>query len=395
MDRIAEALGMDPVELRLRNANQPGDVTVNGWQITSCGFSECFQEAAKRAGWTAKKARERTPECGETVRGIGIAGGIHVSGNYAFADGEFGSATIKAREDGRVEVYKNSADTGEWSNTAIAQIVAEELGIGLDRIRMISMDTETTPPSLGSFASRVCFIDGKAAQNAASDIKAKLLEAAAREFGTSPSDLTIQEGRISLPGDLDHGMDVGQAVTLCKEAGGGVLSITNRYEPPTEIINRETGISNTSAAYTFGAQVAEVEVNRLTGQVRVTRVTAAQDVGRAINPTAVEGQIEGSVAQGVGFALMEECLYEDGRVINPDFATYIIPTSLDIPLVETILVETIDPEGPFGAKGVGELPLNMTAAAIANAVYDATGVRIRSLPITPERLYKGMKSAKD
>jgi CO/xanthine dehydrogenase Mo-binding subunit len=305
MDRIAEELGIDPVELRLRNANQPGDVTANGWQITSCGFSECLREAAKRAGWTEKRGRREAPEADEVAKGIGIAAGMHVSGNNAFTDGEYGSATIKAHEDGRVEVYKNSADTGEWSNTAIAQIAAEELGVTLDRIRIISMDTETTPPTLGSFASRVCFIDGKATQKAAMEIKGKLIEAAAGEFAASPSELDLKEGRVFLVGNPEQGMDIGQAVVLSPEAETGVLSVTNRYEPPTEIINRETGISNTSAAYTFGAQVAEVEVNRLTGEVKVTHFAAAQDVGRAINPTAVEGQIEGSVAQGVGFALME------------------------------------------------------------------------------------------
>ena len=390
MDRIAEELGIDPVDLRLRNANREGDTTACGWQITSCGFSECLREAARRTGWTEKKARKKKPGDEEILTGIGIAGGIHVSGNYAFADGEFGGATIKVQGDGCVEVFKNSADTGEWSNTTIAQIVAEELGVDLDQIRIISMDTETTPPTLGSFASRVCFIDGKAAKNAASEMKAKLLRAAAREFGISPSDLEIRDGRIVVTAAADQDMDLGQAVMLCEEAEDGVLSVTHRYEPPTEIINRETGISNTSAAYTFAAQVAEVEVSRVTGEVKVTHFTAAQDVGRAINPAAVEGQIEGSVVQGVGFALMEEFLYDRGKVVNSDFAKYMIPTALDIPSIETILIETVDPEGPFGAKGVGELPLNMTAAAIANAVYDATGVRLCSLPMTPERLYVGM-----
>jgi len=253
------------------------------------------------------------------------------------------------------------------------------------------MDTDTTPPSLGSFASRVCFIEGNAARRAAAEIKEKLLRAAAGEFMTPPSALRIEAGKIRMKDNPDQYMDIGQAIRLCEDAKGGILSVTHTYVPPTEIINRETGFSNTSAAYTFGAQVAEVEVNRMTGQIKVIRFVAAQDVGRAIHPTAVEGQIEGSIIQGVGFALMEELIYENGKVINPDFAKYMIPTSLDIPSIETILVETIDPEGPFGAKGVGELPLNMTAAAIANAIYNATGVRMRSLPITPEKLYREMK----
>lgn len=394
MDHIAEKLGIDPVELRLKNANRPGDVTPNGWRITSCGFSECLQEAAINAHWARERKRRKASRSGDVVTGIGIAGGIHVSGNFAFTDGEFGGSTIKVDGEGRIEVYKNSADTGEWSNTTIAQIVAEELGADFDQIRVISMDTDTTPPSLGSWGSRVCFIDGNAAKKAAGEVKEKLLRAAAREFMTSPSVLRIETGKISMRDHPDQYMDIGQAVRLCEDAEDGTLSVTHRYEPPTEIINRETGFSNTSAAYTFGAQVAEVEVNKLTGEVKVIRFVAAQDVGRAIHPTAVEGQIEGSIIQGVGFALMEELTYENGKVINPDFAKYMIPLSLDIPSIETILVETIDPEGPFGAKGVGELPLNMTAAAIANAIYNATGVRMRSLPITPEKLYSEMRKKK-
>jgi xanthine dehydrogenase molybdenum-binding subunit len=190
-------------------------------------------------------------------------------------------------------------------------------------------------------------------------------------------------------------MTYGEAVKKSKDRLGAFVMDEYLYDPPSELINHKTGYSNISAAYTFAAHVAEVEVNKKTGLVKVIGFTAAQDVGRAINPFAVEGQIEGAIVQGIGFALMEGYAYKEGKVLNPNFRDYRMPTAKDIPLVEnikTILVETNDPEGPFGAKGVGELSLNPTAAAIANAIYDAVGVRVKDLPILPEKVYEGLKS---
>ncbi len=202
-------------------------------------------------------------------------------------------------------------------------------------------------------------------------------------------DLQVTDGRIFVKGSPDKGMSYGEAVKKSDDLICDFVSGEYHYDPPSELINQVTGVSNISAAYTFTTQVAEVEVNKKTGLVRVVGFVAAQDVGRAINPLAVEGQIQGALTQGIGFALTEGYTYRDGTILNPNFTDYLMPTTKDAPLtnnIKTILIETVDPEGPFGAKGVGELTLNPTAAAISNAIYDAIGIRFGDLPITPEKI---------
>jgi 4-hydroxybenzoyl-CoA reductase alpha subunit len=389
MDMIAKKLEMDPMELRLKNANRSGETTPCGWKITSCGFTECICKAAEISGWVNK--RKLLKDNGDVVRGIGMASGIHLSGAKVFADGDYSGAIIKVFEDGFIQVYKGSPDMGTWSNTTIAQIVAEAMNVPFEKVHVISMDTEVTPTDLGSFASRVIFIHGNASLKAALKVKRKLLEAAASVLESNVEDFEISDGWIHIKGKPDKGISYGDAVKNCKDRLCSFVMDEYHYDPPSEVLDRQTGYSNISAAYTFATQIAEVEVNKRTGLVRVVGFTAAHDVGRAINPTAVEGQIQGGVAQGIGFALLEGFCYQEGKVLNPNFRDYRIPTAKDIPPIQTILIETDDPEGPFGAKGVGELSLNPTAAAIANAVYDAIGIQIKNLPILPEKIYGKLK----
>ncbi len=320
---------------------------------------------------------------------MGIACGMHLSGAKVFADGDYSGAIVKMFEDGFVSVYKGNTDMGTGSDTTTAQIVAEELGVNIDTVRVISMDTEITPPDIGSFASRTTFLHGNAARKATERLKKRLLETIADSLEANIGDLEVKDGRVTVKGFPEKGMLYGEAVKKSKDRICDFVMEEYHYDPPSELINHETGYANISAAYTFATQVAEVEVNKKTGRVKVRGFVAAQDVGRAINPLAVEGQIQGAVTQGIGFALTEGYAYEEGKILNPNFTDYRVPTSKDIPLkekIQTILVETNDPEGPFGAKGVGELTLNPTAAAIANAIHDAIGVRIKDLPITPEKI---------
>jgi len=390
IDRLAENLGMDGMALRLKNANQPNETTTNGWRITSCGFSDCIRKAAETSGWAEKKkARAKGNSDQDTLRGIGMACGIHLCGAKIFADGDYSGAIVKVFEDGQVTLYKGNTDMGTWSNTTAAQIVAEEIGIDLDRVRVISMDTETTPTDSGSFASRVLFIHGNAAKKAAAKAKASLLKSAAAVLGETEKDLFIESGAIAVTGNPEKRITIGEAVKQSAEKVCDFISCEYHYDPPSEPLNFQTGYSNISAAYTFTTQVAEVEVDRSTGLVSVQQFVVAQDVGKAINPLAVEGQIEGAVAQGIGYALSEGYHYQDGFVLNANFTDYSMPGIQTLPKdgkLKVILVETDDPEGPFGAKGAGELTLNPTAAAVANAVYDATGIRCNTLPITPEQL---------
>ena len=392
LDTIALELGMDGAELRLRNANKPGETTPSGWKITSCGFTECIRKVVEVSGWNEKRKQKAE---GDVVRGIGMASGIHISGAKVLPDGDFSGAIVKVFEDGLATAYKGSTDMGTWSNTATAQIVAETLGVSFEKVRVISMDTETTPTDSGSFASKVTFVHGNAAKKAAEQVREKLFRAVADALEANTEDLEVEDGRVFVRGSPDRGMTYGEAVTKSKDRVCGWVSAEYHYDPPSELINHQTGISNISAAYTFAAQVAEVEVDKKTGLVRVTGFAAAQDVGRTINPLAVEGQLQGSIVQGIGYALSEEYAYQDGAVMNANFTDYKMPSATEAPSpqnIKTILIETNDPEGPYGAKGVGELSLNPTAAAISNAIYDAIGVRFRSLPITPERILEALES---
>jgi 4-hydroxybenzoyl-CoA reductase subunit alpha len=392
LDKIAEKLGMEPVELRLKNINESGDTTACGWVITSCGFRECFQKALEAAGYDKKRAAVQE---GRFRRGIGLAGAIHVSGSNVFPDGEFSSILLKMFIDGQVTLYKGSGDTGTWGSTVVAQFVAEELDIPMDSIRVISNDTELTPQSLGSFASRVCFEDGNAALRAARVLKEHLLESAASHLEVSKEDLDMKDGTISVRHDPNKAMTYGDAVFHSPHSVGHVLHAAYEYRPPTERL-APNGYSNISAAYAFSVQVAEVVVDTETGEVTVEKMTVAQDVGKAINPLAVEGQIEGAIAQGVGYALSEELITDgNGRVLSDCLEKYMIPTSMDMPEIEIILVESADEEGPYGAKGVGEIGLNNTAPAIVNAIHDAIGIRFHTLPVTAEDVYFALKERED
>jgi xanthine dehydrogenase molybdenum-binding subunit len=253
---------------------------------------------------------------------------------------------------------------------------------------------------VGVHASRTTFIAGNAAYLAALEARAQIFETAAEMLGVVPAELVAHEGMVSVRGDgrYAHPISVRPAVSLAKvvrsrhfREGGQVVIGEGWYDPPTKLVDKETYKGNISAAYGFGAQMAEVEVDVETGVVRVLRLACANDVGRAINPMAVEGQIEGGAQMGLGYALTEELLVRDGKVLNPDFLDYRLFTAADMPEIETIIIETDDPGGPFGAKGVGEMGGTPTAAAIANAIYDAVGVRLAEVPMTPERVLAALE----
>jgi len=295
-------------------------------------------------------------------------------------------------EEGTATVFTGTTDIGQGSMTALAMIAAEELGVSLEDIHMVTMDTEVTPIDLGSWASRITFVGGNTIRKACQDLKHQLFEVGSRMLECNPADLLLKEKKISVIGSPEKNLPVGEAILSSPNRVGKILIGKGHYDPPSELINRQTGIANISAAYGFAAQAAEVEVDEETGKVRVLRMVAAHDTGRTINPTLAEGQIEGAILQGMGYALSERIICSrDGKVENPNFLDYKILFSEDMPKIETFLIETNDPEGPFGAKGLGEPGLIPTAPAIANAVYDALGVRVTELPITPEKVLEGLK----
>ncbi len=410
MDRLAAALDLDPVEFRVRNANRPNEETPQGLKITSCGLKECLEAVAARADvgsgkwevgsgkWEARGRKREgrgltsdfPPPTSHLKRGIGFASTLNVGGGARIYRSDGCGATVKVDDFGHVSLVTGSTEIGQGSETVLAQIVADVLGVKVEDITVLNSDTDVKPWDVGVHASRTTFIAGNAAHLAALEARRQIFETAAEMLKVSAEDLTARAGHVI---ETRHGA----SVSLSKVArarhfreGGTVILGEGWYDPPTKLVDKDTYKGNISATYGFGAQMAEVEVDTETGKVRVLRLVCANDVGRAINPMAVEGQIEGGAQMGLGYALTEEVIVTEGRVLNPDFLDYRLFTAADMPEIEAIIVETDDPQGPFGAKGVGEMGGTPTAAAIANAIYDAVGVRLTTLPMTPERVLKAL-----
>jgi 4-hydroxybenzoyl-CoA reductase subunit alpha len=383
LDLIAGELGIDPVELRLKNAVQAGDnVPGIASEIRSCGLSECIKKAAEASDWQRK--RKQLPE----GRGIGIACYTFTSGgifNWFNTDLPFSEALVKVNEDGTVNLYTRAADLGQGSNTVLSQILAEELGIKLEDVKILAGDTETSTADLGAWSSRITIQAGNAVKRAALDAKGQIFEIARESLGIKlHEELEAKEGRIYIRERPDKAISFAEAVCAAKRAKGGMPVMGRGSYTPR-------GKGMVSAAWSFGAQVAEIELDRETGIIRVLKLTTAHDCGKAINPLLVDGQLQGSAQMGVGGALSEQLLFEDGRVQNPSFRDYKLFTAADMPEVESIVVETYEPEGPFGAKEAGEGLTIPTGGAVSNAVLHATGVAFKKLPITPERVVEALE----
>lgn len=392
MDELAEQLGMDPAEIRLVNANRPNTLTASGCQITSCGLKECIQEVVNHSDWKTKRGKMGKH------RGIGMAtmihGGSGVKTSVWGPNCNFSSAILKMNNDGTADLFSGSGEIGQGSDTVLAQIAAEELGVLLQDINIISGDTDITPPCLGAWGSRQTFTAGNAVRYAASDAKRQLLQVAADlllEAGIE--DLEAKNRRIYLKSSPERAVSIAQAArTSYTHLGTPIIGKGVNDDPWSYMPDPKTGYGNVSSAYTFAAQVAEVEVDTDTGLVKVIKLTCAHDLGRTVNPLGAKGQVVGGVlSMGLGYALTENLIRDGGKVRNTNFLDYKIPTALDVCHVECIFVESNDPNGPFGAKGVGEPAMIPIAAAISNAIYDAIGIRFKELPITPERVLKAFR----
>jgi len=387
MDELAVRLKIDPAELRIKNGIGPNETSVHGWKIASSGLRECVIKASEAANWN-QKMKNKTP-----YKGIGLSCCNHVSGNRPFArEFDGGSGIVRIGKDGRVSVFHGESDMGQGQNTAFAQIVAERLGVTMDMVNVAQVDTDISPFGLGSFATRGTLMGGNGVLAAAKNAYDQMAEVAAELLKASTDNIQCRKGVFFIKDSPETRIsfrEVASQATI-KYHGAPIVG-TGFYQPPTELPDPETKKGNISPAYPFGCQIAEVEVDPDTGQVSVTNFVAAHDVGRAINPMATEGQIQGGIAQGLGWTLMENMAYQDGKVINSDFVDYIVPSCFDVPDIKSILVEPIEPNGPYGAKGIGEPALNPTMAAITNAIYNATGVRIKELPVNPQKLLAEMK----
>jgi len=414
LDMIAEKIGMDPLELRIKNMMETGDTTCNDLNMSSFGMAECIEAVRNGSDWDKKKGSM------PPGKGIGMACGFFVSGaGYPIyrSDTYHGTVMIKLTEDGGTAlVYTASAEIGQGSDTAFAMIAAEALGIPLENVRLASGDTDMGV-DLGAYSSRQTLMTGHATKEAAEDVKRQVLEVLSGQLNVPKEKMDIRSGFIEFDGEPpdfsalrtryikehrgwtdnpDSGKLTFKEASRIAFLERGSIVGTGKYKPHSLGGKFKGAAVGTSPAYGCSAQVAEVTVDMETGQITIDRITDAHDCGKAINMTSVEGQMEGSISMGIGEAMHEEVIFDNqGRVLNDDLAEYKIVTSMDMPRVNTIVVESDEPNGPFGAKEVGEGAIMPTIPAILNAVYDAAGVRIYELPLTPERVYQAIQEYRE
>lgn len=384
LEDISLDQGWDPVEFRERNTMEEGDENPAGETMTSMGAKECLQRAADAIGMDD---RQRSVEEDGWIRGVGLAQGS----KYSMAP-TASSAFVKVHDDGRIEVRTTAEEIGTGSMTVLAQIAAEEFGVDLPDVRVLRGDTEVTPYDDGSISSRLTFNTGNAVRKACNDAKEQLYQHAAVKLDEEPQNLTTKEGEVFVSEVPDTSIGFDELFEPTVFAGGGFLQEGGEimgkatWHSPVENVDPETGRGDRlTAFYTHGAQACDLEINQYTGEVRFNKFVSVYDVGNAINPKMVEGQLEGGISMGIGSTLYEELTHDNGRIENANLLDYKVPFSTEHPLeVHTEIVESAHKEGPYGAKGVGEAVLIPSAAAIGNAIKDATGSRLTHIPFSPE-----------
>jgi xanthine dehydrogenase molybdenum-binding subunit len=382
IDEICNIIGMDPKEFRLKNRLRTGElILINQSEVTSSGLQECIERGASAIGW---EGRQGTPgaEGGKIRRGIGMACYSHYAPMLKSTERSIGNAVLKANIDGTFHLLLGIADIGQGLRTVMAQIAAEALCCSIDDIELTLADTSTTPWGTTTAASRSTMETGGAVKIAADEMRERFVELASEIMGLEVESLTAQDGRVYMKSDPGKGMTYEEILTdpTIYKRGDNEIVTSSTYSVPRYISP-------------FGAQFAEVEVDTETGQVRVLKMVAASDVGRAIHPKSVEGQLEGGIHLGMGYALSEELRIdpETGECLNPNFMDYKMMRASDMPEIEIIIVEPVDPNSVYGVKGVGEMAAIPTAPAVRNAIFNATGAKVFSLPLTPERVLAALK----
>ncbi|HVR71939.1 MAG TPA: molybdopterin cofactor-binding domain-containing protein [Vicinamibacteria bacterium] len=387
IDRICHDLGLDPAAWRRRHAVAPGTVTANQMEVRTTGLRECLDRVVERSGWGERRGRLGPG------RGLGLAASAYISGAglpiYWNAMPHSG-VQIKVDRGGGVTVFCGSTDIGQGSDSVLAYVVAEELGVAPKDVRVVTADTDLTPVDLGSYSSRVTLMTGNAALEAARKLRALILDAAAKRLAVPAGRLRASGGRIADGADAARSLSFAEAAALA-EAEHGTLGAVGSYTPPRSVARWKGAGVGPTPTYSYSACVVELSADRETGLLRVDKVWIAHDVGRSINPLLVIGQVEGSVYMGLGEVLMEEQAFRRGLHKIPSMLEYKSPTTLEMPPVESILVETLDPEGPYGAKECGQGPLLPVIPAVANALFDALGVHVSEVPITPEKVMAALE----
>ncbi len=387
IDEIAGRLGMDPIDLRLRNLCQPGDPWFGGATVASNGLSDCIEEARAASGWDRRAADTPTPG---KRRAKGVAIGAHISGLLGTG------AIVRVLEDGSVVLNTGAVDIGQGSDTVLVQMCAEALKVPVDRVSLASPDTDGSPYNWGTTASRVTYTTGRAVVAAAGEVEKQLKTHAAQMLECAEADVELRPGGAVGVTGTDRQVSFLEISLRAHWAAGGPIVGHNTWVFDQPTIDPKRAVAKglpfpQIGVYSFGCVIVDVEIDDASGKAEVREAWSAMDVGRAVNPSLVEGQIQGGFVQGQGFALTEEMVWDGAKLANPTLLDYKVPTTLDVPhAIHPIIVEAAEPDGPFGAKGVGEICLVPVPAAIANAVNAATGATMRALPLTPERILTAM-----
>jgi CO/xanthine dehydrogenase Mo-binding subunit len=389
IDMMAEMLQLDPVDIHKRNAIGAGEVSVHGWKIGSTGLTQCIDDAIEAIGWAVKRNKPPLPSVKR--KGVGMAAAMHVSGNRTIGNWDGSTVVIKVNEDGRVVIHSSECDMGQGAMTVLSQVVAHELNIPLAHVYVAPPDTDVSPFCIGSLASRVTIVAGNAAILAARQAREKLFEVASGMLKVTADQLEIADGMIRVQAEHEKKITLAEAARqhIWRHGGDG-LQVSATWDADT-VMHDANYYGNVAPAYSFAAQAVEVEVDTETGQVTVIDSYVADDCGKAFNPQAIHGQTNGATAQAIGWTLYEQLQLEGGRLMNGNFADYTMPTADSVPMFRGGLVESNDPNGPYGAKGASETAILPGAPAIANAVYNAIGIRINDLPITPEKILLALK----
>lgn len=388
LDEVATKLDIDPIEIRRKNFLGENTTTINGQRITSNGFLECLDAVEEASDWKSKHRKMRYGT------GIGVAGSMYISGtNYPVYPNKMPQAGVQLKVDrsGLVTVFTGGNDIGQGSNSMVAYCVAEEMGINPDSIKVVAADTDLCPVDLGAYSSRVTFMVGNAAIDAARKMRNKIVEAVAEHWKVEKESVRIIDGTVYNLDNDEETLSQREAFHITEEKFD-TLGSTGSYNTPTLGGDYRGGTIGSSPAYSFTSHVAEVDIDTETGEIEVKKIWVAHDCGRALNPILVKGQIEGSTYMGAAEVSLEN--YEMNRFslhAGPSLLDYRIPTTLDTAEIEALIVESIDPEGPYGAKEAGEGPLHSAIPAVANAIYDAVGIRLRELPFTPAKVLAALK----
>ncbi|MCL6638608.1 MAG: 4-hydroxybenzoyl-CoA reductase subunit alpha [Firmicutes bacterium] len=393
LDNIAKDLGIDPIEIRLRNARKPNTTTINGFQINSCELKTCLEKAREVSGWNEKKGK--LPR----GRGIGIATGSFVSGaGYPIyrTNLPHSSAMIKVHEDGTAAtLYTGAVEIGQGSDTVLCQMAAEAMGFTYENMKIVAADTETTPHDFGAYASRQTLMSGAAVKQAGEEVKKQILEMASVMMEIDVDDLDCRDAVVFCKSNPEIRKPFGEVAREFFVRKGPLVG-RGVYAPPKLGGTFKGAAVGTSPAYSFAAQVSEVEIDEETGEVNVKEVWDVHDCGMVINPGLLKGQVHGSLFMGMGESVWEEVVFDDkGKILNPNLGEYRLPTALDMPKVNSELVESYEPAGPWGVKEVGEGATNPTMGCFSNAIFDAMGVRVYSLPLSYEKVWRALKEQRE